>query len=104
MGFSVGVNLYANLGLKVEFGARLTKRKTRAVSYKPNIFSLSLVSKAESSDKNLTDIFMNQSGLKEPGQINVSKIGERFQRKLENLRNYYAFKNLRFTTVWSEVK
>ena len=43
---------------------------------------LSLVSKAESSDKNLTDIFMNQSGLKSP----VSKIGERFQRKLENLR------------------
>ena len=36
---------------------------------------------------------MNQSGLKEPGQINVSKIGERFQRKLENLRNDYAFKN-----------
>ena len=40
---------------------------------------LSLVSKAESSDKNLTDIFMNQSGLKSL----VSKIGERFQRKLE---------------------
>ena len=36
--------------------------------------------------------------------INVSKVGERFQRKLENLRNYYAFKNLRFLTVWSEVK
>ena len=27
---------------------------------------------------------MNQSGLKDPGKINVSKIGERFQRKLEN--------------------
>ena len=101
MGFSVGVNLYANLGLKVEFGAWLTDRKTRAVSYKPNIFSLSL---SESSDKSLTDIFMNQSGLKEPGQINVSKIRERFQRRLENLRNYYAFQNLRFTTLWSEVK
>ena len=34
---------------------------------------------------------MNKLGLKEPGQINISKIGERFQRKLENLRNYYAF-------------
>ena len=68
------------------------------------IYSLSLVSKAESSDKNLTDILMNQSGLKEPGKINVSKIGERFQRKLENLRNYYALKNLRCSTVWSEAK
>ena len=28
----------------------------------------------------------------------VSKIEERFQRKLENLRNYYAFKNLRLST------
>ena len=28
----------------------------------------------------------------------VSKIGERFQRKLENLRNYYSFKNLRLST------
>ena len=37
---------------------------------------------------------MSQSGLKEPGQINVSKIGERLQRKLENLRNYYTFKTL----------
>ena len=44
MAFSVGVNLYANLGLKVGFGACLTERKTRAVSYKPNIFSLSLSS------------------------------------------------------------
>ena len=47
---------------------------------------------------------MNQSGLKEPGKINVSKIGERFHGKLENLGNYYAFKNLRFSTVWSEAK
>ena len=29
---------------------------------------------------------------------NVEKIGERFQRKLENLRNYYAFKNFRLST------
>ena len=29
---------------------------------------------------------MNQSGLKDPGKINVWKIGERFQRKLENRR------------------
>ena len=28
----------------------------------------------------------------------VSKIGERFQRKLENLRNYHAFKNWRLST------
>ena len=28
---------------------------------------LSLLAKAERSDKNVTDIFMNQSGLKEPG-------------------------------------
>ena len=28
----------------------------------------------------------------------VSKIGERFKRKLENLRNYHAFKNLRLST------
>ena len=30
--------------------------------------------------------------------INVSKIGESFQRKLEKLRNNYAFKNLRLST------
>ena len=42
---------------------------------------------------------MNQSGLKDPGKINVSKIGERFQRKLDD----NAFENLRFTTLWPEV-
>ena len=50
---------------------------------------LSLITKAERWNKNITGIFMNQSELtwKSP----VSKIGECFQRKLENLRNDYAF-------------
>ena len=66
--------LYANLGLKVEFSAWLTEQKTQAVSYKPNIFSVFLVSKAETSaGKNLTDIFMNQSGLKEQGKLTFRK-------------------------------
>ena len=58
------LSLYANLGLKVEFSGRLKKLEQLA---KPNIFSFSLVSKAESSDKTLTGIFMNKLGLKEPG-------------------------------------
>ena len=40
--------------------------------------------------------FISQSGLTISRQ--VSKIGERFQRKLENLRNNYAFKNLHLST------
>ena len=58
------LSLYANLGLKVEFSGRLKKLEQLA---KPNIFSFSLVSKAESSDKTLTGIFMNKLGLIEPG-------------------------------------
>ena len=30
----------------------------------------------------------------------VLKIGERFQRKLENLQNYYAFKNFRLSIMF----
>ena len=44
--------------------------------------------KAESSVINIID----------PKKSPVSKIGECFQRKLENLRNYYAFKNFRLST------
>ena len=60
-------------------GAENSSSKLSRIIYS---LCLSLVSKPESSDKNLTDIFMNQSGLESP----ASKIGERFQRKLENLR------------------
>ena len=73
----------------------LTERKPRPVS-EELIFSL--IVRTESSDKKHNRFYMSQSGLKEPGQINVSKNGERFQRKLENLKNDYAFKNLRLST------
>ena len=43
--------------------------------------------------------FVSQSGLKEPGQIHVLKIGERFQRKLKNLRNYYGFQKFGLVSV-----
>ena len=36
---------------------------------------------------------MSKLGLKEPGFEN----GRTFQRQLENIRNYYAFKNLRLS-------
>ena len=66
-GFLRSSSAYANVGMKVEFSAWLTERKTRKVC---SDFIFSLFSKAESSDKkkkkkkkkNLTDIFMKQLG------------------------------------------
>ena len=90
MGFLGRSSLCANLGLKVELSAWLTERKTRAVSYAEYILFLSLVSKAESSDKNLTGIFMNKLGLKEPGFENRRTFSKK-AREPQKLSRFQKF-------------
>ena len=60
-------------------------------SVNPSILFLYLVSKAESSDKNLTGIFMNKLGLKEPGFENRITFSKKAGEPQKLLRFYEKF-------------